>query len=1180
MKKYIAASLVVLTASVALSKFGGSGSGSTGGGGGSGTVTSAGLALTGPLFTVSGSPVTTAGTLTGTINTQLANLVFAGPGSGGAAAPTFRSLVALDIPNLSAAKITSGQGTLSTSTTGVTVGTGTNALLTGATVDIQTASGSQPGLLSAANWTTFNSKVTSVSGTAPVVSSGGATPAISMAQADSTTNGYLEQGDWTAFNDKANPFLSNLQAPTALAVDLRPSGSAATSLGSSGFNFDTIWVDSVIDNVTGLPAVDVFNRTLNSTDGTAALNFSDDLKIASEKDFIPSVDAVRSLGVPSFRWNASIDQLGFENAVIYGNSVIPDTPSQVDLGTVSNYFNDIYAVGLKDIAGDGTQYVLNALSRSLNTPDGSTVIDFSSDSLLEVKKDLQLSGHKALKLANLASDFSIALTAPSGLTASYGLEFPADDGTTGQVLTTDGDGLLTWETFTPGTGDVVGPASAVDSHLCAFSGSTGKLIQDGGATIAQVRDRSTQTGTQLASTISDFNTAVATTAALKANNLSDLASASTARTNLGLGSIATHATTEYAATANNLSDLASAPTARVNLVIDKRTAVSNADYSVLSTDAFVAQTGTLSAVRTFTLPAASSINAGQSIIVADESGTAGLTNYITVARAGADTINGATTANIQAPYGMRRLISDGVSKWTFDGGVLRASNNLSDLLGPLTTARTNIGLGTGDSPTFAGLSLTGAETITAQSANALAVGRVGTTNPAFNVDSSTASSATGVKITALIAGGGAFIDTTSSATNEELSVSSKGTSSLNLVVPGNGTMKFNANGATRLSLNSASAVFSPTTSATASTVRFSFATAADLNMTAGAESPAAYFNLSSTREHGSNNTIALQRDFRIAPSTHTFTAATGTITNAAGLAIDGPPNVTTNGTATNSSALYIPTKALTNVTNAYGLNVTATTGATNNYVAKLMGGNVGINIASPTALLHVDGGNGVATALKITEGTTGGTTSTDGFDVGGDASGNAELRQRENLALNFFTNNTQRAAIAAGGQLSAQLGGTTTLMGVNTGSYTDTTTTGNTAATETDAFSHSIAASTLAANGDAIEFSSAGTFATSISTDKRVKVKFGATTIFDSGALAITTSASWSIKGQCIRTGAATQKCFVMFTNSSSTLSGDASYSTAAETLSGAVTMKLTVQGTLGNDVVGEMYKETFLPGT
>jgi len=69
--------------------------------GGGGTVTSVGLSLP-AIFTVSGSPVTGAGTLTGDLADQVANTVFAGPETGADDTPAFRALVAADIPDLSA----------------------------------------------------------------------------------------------------------------------------------------------------------------------------------------------------------------------------------------------------------------------------------------------------------------------------------------------------------------------------------------------------------------------------------------------------------------------------------------------------------------------------------------------------------------------------------------------------------------------------------------------------------------------------------------------------------------------------------------------------------------------------------------------------------------------------------------------------------------------------------------------------------------------------------------------------------------------------------------------------------------------------------------------------------------------------------------------------------------------
>jgi hypothetical protein len=66
--------------------------------GGGGTVTSVGLSLP-AIFTVTGSPVTAAGTLTAALASEAANTVLAGP-TGAAGVPTFRTLVAADVPRL------------------------------------------------------------------------------------------------------------------------------------------------------------------------------------------------------------------------------------------------------------------------------------------------------------------------------------------------------------------------------------------------------------------------------------------------------------------------------------------------------------------------------------------------------------------------------------------------------------------------------------------------------------------------------------------------------------------------------------------------------------------------------------------------------------------------------------------------------------------------------------------------------------------------------------------------------------------------------------------------------------------------------------------------------------------------------------------------------------------------
>ena len=72
-----------------------------------------------------------------------------------------------------------------------------NASLTNSAITINGTSTSLGGSISVGT-------VTSVTGTAPVVSSGGNTPAISMAAATTSVNGYLTSTDWNTFNNKTS----------------------------------------------------------------------------------------------------------------------------------------------------------------------------------------------------------------------------------------------------------------------------------------------------------------------------------------------------------------------------------------------------------------------------------------------------------------------------------------------------------------------------------------------------------------------------------------------------------------------------------------------------------------------------------------------------------------------------------------------------------------------------------------------------------------------------------------------------------------------------------------------------------------------------------------------------------------------------------------------------------------
>lgn len=117
--------------------------------------------------------------------------------------------------------------TLGTSGTDLssTVATGTTTPVI--TLNVPTASSSNRGVLSSADWSTFNNKVGTVTASSPLASSGGASPNITIQQATATIDGYLSSTDWNTFNNKqaAGNYITSL---TGEVTASGPGAAAAT----------------------------------------------------------------------------------------------------------------------------------------------------------------------------------------------------------------------------------------------------------------------------------------------------------------------------------------------------------------------------------------------------------------------------------------------------------------------------------------------------------------------------------------------------------------------------------------------------------------------------------------------------------------------------------------------------------------------------------------------------------------------------------------------------------------------------------------------------------------------------------------------------------------------------------------------------------------------------------------
>lgn len=130
----------------------------------------------------------------------------------------------------------------------------------------------------------------------------------------------------------------------------------------------------------------------------------------------------------------------------------------------------------------------------------------------------------------------------------------------------------------------------------------------------------------------------------------------------------------------------------------------------------------------------------------------------------------------------------------------------------------------------------------------------------------------------------------------------------------------------------------------------------------------------------------------------------------------------------------------------------------------------------------------------------------------------------------------------------------------------NTTNVGNISTGEDNLMGYAMPADVLVTNGDYIEVEAWGQFAANANA-KTVKLYFGATTLINSGAVAIN-NGSWHFKATIIRTSATAQKASAQIFGEGTLLAARTSATTPAETLSGAITIKCTGEATSNNDIV------------
>ena len=611
----------------------------------------------------------------------------------------------------SAGTVTSvGALTLGTSGTDLssTVANGTTTPVI--TLNVPTASASNRGVLSSADWTTFNNKgngtVTSVTGTSPVNSSGGATPAISLASgygdtlnpyASKTANYVLASPDGSS----GVPTFRAIVASDIPTLNQNTTGTAANITATSNSTLTTLSALSLpYSQLSG--TVPTWNQ---NTTGTAS-NVTGTVAIANGGSGTTTAQGAMNAFAGAVTSGSYLRGNGTN--VVMSTIQVADVPTlnQNTTGTASN------VTGIVAVANGGTGTATPALVAGTNititgsfpnqtinsTASGSgtvTSVAATVPSFLSVSgSPITTSGTLAFTLASTPTNGQLLIGNGTGFsysTLTAGSNITITNSSGGITIASTGGGGLTGFTAAEST-TAPNDTVYVDS-LTASAASTNAdvafVAKGTGATLAQVPDSTTTGGNKRGTYATDWQKSRSAATQVASGNYSGILSgqnntASGTRSIVAGGSGLTASSTNSAVIGGQTNTASSTSSAVIGGTNNTASGfistviggtqgttrsifgffVTPASSSPVANSAGVQQLGTLLLGRQTT-------DATATVLTSDTS-AASTTNQVILPNNSAYTFQGTCIANVTG--------GGNTSGWKFEGVIKRGANAASTAL--------------------------------------------------------------------------------------------------------------------------------------------------------------------------------------------------------------------------------------------------------------------------------------------------------------------------------------------------------------------------------------------------------------------------------------------------------------------------------------------------------------------